>query len=591
MPGTGRIDLAFQDGFVPCLALPAKMTMSENDAAAPAKITRSEWVIVFGVIMVLLGLTAVPYLLAYTTTQPDTVFMGILMNPEDSQTYFAKMLQGLDGHWRYTITFTAESHEPAFLGGFYFLLGHIARWTGWSLEAVWYVSRILSVVVLLVVAYGFIAYFVPDRRTRLTAYLLAVFSAGLGWLLFVLGQPYWLGAFPLDFKMPEAHLFFMSLTFPHIILSTAVILGSFYSVLRAYDYKNQKKGWGFALAAGLLNLCLGILHPLMIYVVILTNSLYWLVLAWRARRILWYEGWVLVVAYALPGLLYLYYGYSLLTNDMLRGWDANSNQSAAITRPWPHYFVAFGPYILLALIFGMQQRQQTMPEKGKWTFLWMWLWAVLILLFIPLNSQRRIIQGVHMPLSILAAAGFVQVVVPWLLATRAVRRLLTNPRYTAVKLSRFITAVFLLIMALSNLYILASTSVSAVIQQPDPLFRTADEVAAVAWLRAENGMSPAPVLLGDYQTGNLVAARAGNQVVVGHWAETIRYADKLAEVAQFYRGETADTWRQALLAQYNVAYVWHGPREQRLGSFSPETAVYLHPVYQNETITIYTVVE
>ena len=565
--------------------------MSENAAALSAKITRSEWGMVAVVIMALLGLTAVPYLLAYTTTQPDTVFMGTLMNPEDSQTYFAKMLQGLDGHWRYTITFTAEPHDPAFLGGFYLLLGHIARWTGASLQMVWHVSRILSVVVLLIVGYGFIAYFVAERRTRLTAYLLAVFSAGLGWLLFALGQPYWLDAFPLDFKMPEAHLFFMSLTFPHIILSTAVILGSFYAMLRAYDYKNQKKGWGFALLAALLNLSLGILHPLMIYVVILTNSLYWLVLAWRARQVLWYEGWVLLVAYGLPGLLYLYYGYSLLSNEILRGWDANSNQSEAITRPWPHYFVAFGPYILLTLIFGMQQRRQTTLRNNKLTFLWMWLWATLILLFIPLNSQRRIIQGVHIPLSILAAAGFVQVVVPWLLSTRAVRRLLTNPRYTVAKLSRFITAVFLLTMSLSNLYILASTSASAVIQQPDPLFRTADEMAAVAWLRAENGTAPAPVLLGDYQTGNLVAARAGNQVVVGHWAETIRYEDKLAAVAQFYNDDTDDGWRQMLLAQYNVAYVWHGPREQQLGSFAPETAVYLHPVYQNDTITIYTVVE
>jgi uncharacterized membrane protein len=116
-------------------------------------------------------------------------------------------------------------------------------------------------------------------------------------------------------------------------------------------------------------------------------------------------------------------------------------------------------------------------------------------------------------------------------------------------------------------------------------------MAAIAWLRAAEGTTPAPVLLGDYQTGNLVAARAGNQVVVGHWAETIRYDDKIAEVAQFYGGETTDAWRQALLADYNVAYVWHGPREQLLGTFAPETAVYLQPVYQNDTITIYTVVQ
>ncbi|MCZ7672656.1 MAG: hypothetical protein M5U34_38830 [Chloroflexi bacterium] len=172
-----------------------------------ARISKPEWVTVLVVTLVMVGITAVPYLLATITAQPGSVFMGALMNPEDSQTYFAKMLQGYDGAWLYTITFTAEAHEPAFLGGFYFLLGHSARWTGLSLETVWQAARTLSLVILMVATYGFIAYFTAERRLRLTAYLLAVFSAGLGWLLFVAGQLYWLDAFPIDFKMPEAHLF------------------------------------------------------------------------------------------------------------------------------------------------------------------------------------------------------------------------------------------------------------------------------------------------------------------------------------------------------------------------------------------------
>ena len=560
--------------------------MSENGSAVAAKTSRSEWGIVLVVTLVMVVITAVPYFLAYTTTQPGSVFMGVLMNPEDSQTYFGKMLQGYDGSWLYTITFTAEPHEPAFLGGFYFLLGHIARWTGLGFEAVWHVARTISVVVLMVVSYGFIAYFVSERRTRITAYLLAVFSAGLGWLLFVVGQSYWLDAFPIDFKMAEAHLFFMSLTFPHVILSTAFLMGSFWCVLQAYVHKSQTKGWVYAVAASVLNLILGILHPLLIYLIVLTGGLYWLVLAWRARKILWVEGFVLVVAYGLPGLLYLYYGYSLLTNDVLRGWDAN--RGGTVSPPWPHFIVAFGLYLLLAGIHAVHQRRHGQKMTANWLFLWVWVLATALLIYAPLNSQRRFIQGVHIPLSILAAAGFIEVVVPWFMSTRPVGKLLTNPRYTEVKLSRFITAVFLLFMALSNLYILASVSTSAVIQQPDPLFRTSDEMDAVAWLRAENGeTSPAAVLLGEYQTGNLVAARAGNQVVVGHWAETIRYDDKVAEVARFYADETGDDWRQELLEQYDVAYVWHGPREQLLGTFAPETAVYLQPVYQNDTITIY----
>ncbi|MEZ4646194.1 MAG: hypothetical protein R3E31_26315 [Chloroflexota bacterium] len=97
------------------------------------------------------------------------------------------------------------------------------------------------------------------------------------------------------------------------------------------------------------------------------------------------------------------------------------------------------------------------------------------------------------------------------------------------------------------------------------------------------------VLLGDYQTGNYVAAQAGQHVVLGHWAETVAYEQKVADVARFYAADTPETWRQQFLQAQRVAYVWYGPREQALGGFDPETAVYLQPIYANTTITIYSV--
>jgi uncharacterized membrane protein len=106
-------------------------------------------------------------------------------------------------------------------------------------------------------------------------------------------------------------------------------------------------------------------------------------------------------------------------------------------------------------------------------------------------------------------------------------------------------------------------------------------------LAAETAVSE--VVLGAYQTGNWVAARAGNRVVLGHWAETVAVGEKETAVSQFFAVATADSWRQALLRRYGIRYVWHGPREQALGTFNPATAPYLHPVYRNDTITLYVV--
>ncbi|MBK8985588.1 MAG: hypothetical protein IPM39_05840 [Chloroflexi bacterium] len=551
----------------------------------PAKVSHKEWGLALLVGLLLVGLTAVPYLLATTTAQPGTVFTGTLMNPEDSQTYFAKMLQGYDGRWLYTIVFTAEPHEPAFLGGFYLFLGHLARWMGLTLTAVWHLARAVSVLLLALAVYGFVAYFVADRRVRLTAFLTAVFGAGLGWLLFLLNQPYWLDTFPVDFKMPEAHLFFTSLTFPHIILSTALLLASFWALLQALAHQDRRRGWLFAILASLINLSLSILHPLLVYLIVLTGSLYWLFLTIRARRILWREGFLLVVALVLPGLLNLYYGYSLLTNEVLRGWDAQ--RETTVSPPWPHWLMAYGPLLLFGGIHVYHQWRAGEKMSARWLFLWTWVLAAALLVYAPLSSQRRFVQGVHVPLSILAAAGFVEVILPWLWQTRPFRAILTHDRYSELGLTRFFIALFLLGISLSNLYVYASVSVSAVIQQPDLLFRPVDEVTAVQWLR-EHGRRTA-VVLADYQSGNYVAAHAGNQVVLGHWAETIDYEGKTAVVAQFYNADTPDSWRRELLQNEAIGYVWHGPREQALGTFDPQNADYLHPIHTQGAITIYQV--
>jgi len=551
----------------------------------PPPVSRKEWGMVLLVGLLLVGITAVPYLLAYLTVQPGMVFTGTLMNPEDTQTYFAKMLQGYDGRWLYTIVFTAEPHSPTFLGGFYFFLGHVARWTGLTLTAVWHLARAVSVLLLAAAVYGFVAYFVTSRRTRLTAFLTAVFGAGLGWLLFLFGQTYWLDAFPVDFKMPEAHLFFSSLTFPHIILSTALLLASFWALLQALTHKDSARGWAFAGLASVINLALSVLHPLLVYLIVLTYGLYWLFLALRARQMLWREGFLLVAALVLPGLLNLYYGYSLLTNEVLRGWDAQ--RESTLSPPWPHWLLAYGPLLLLAGLHAYRQWRSGQKLSAHWLFLWTWVLAAALLVYAPLNSQRRFVQGVHVPLSILAAAGLVEVALPWVLGTRPLRALLIHERYSEQGLTRFFIALFLMVISLSNLYVFASVSTSAVIQQPDLLFRPADEAAAVQWLR-DNAARTA-VVLGEYETGNYVAGQAGNPVVLGHWAETIDYAAKTAVVAQFYDVSASDAWRRDMLDRYRVAYVWYGPRERALGAFDPAAVDYLRLVYDQGTIRIYQV--
>ena len=221
---------------------------------------RREWLVALAIAFVALALAQIPYALGYAFARPGFQFTGILMNPEDAQSYFAKMLQGFDGAWLYTIPFMTEDHAPAFLGGFYLLLGRLARVLGLSLETMWHAARVVCDLGLFLATFDFIARFTRDPSTALrtralwTAYLLALFGSGLGWILFLLNQPYWLDWFPVDFKMPEAHLFFTALTFPHSAFGTTMLLVSLGAVERALT----RASWRAALTASIANLALAI---------------------------------------------------------------------------------------------------------------------------------------------------------------------------------------------------------------------------------------------------------------------------------------------------------------------------------------------
>jgi uncharacterized membrane protein len=160
-----------------------------------------------------------------------------------------------------------------------------------------------------------------------------------------------------------------------------------------------------------------------------------------------------------------------------------------------------------------------------------------------------------------------------------------RPRYSIEGLERLTVVAVIAILALSNVYVLASMSITAAIQKPYPFFREKDEVAAVEWLRNQDGSRTA--VLSAYETGNFIGARAGSPVLVGHWAETVSWEEKIDKTETFYKGETSDGWRIKLLDQYGIGFVWHGSMERLLGDFDPVSADYLFPVYSDGGVDIY----
>ena len=76
---------------------------------------------------------------------------------------------------------------------------------------------------------------------------------------------------------------------------------------------------------------------------------------------------------------------------------------------------------------------------------------------------------------------------------------------------------------------------------------------------------------------------------MGHGPETINSEEKQRLVGQFFDTATSDSWRQALLAEYEIEYLFYGPNERALGNFSPVAAPYVQLVYDNGPVQLYQV--
>jgi uncharacterized membrane protein len=161
---------------------------------------------------------------------------------------------------------------------------------------------------------------------------------------------------------------------------------------------------------------------------------------------------------------------------------------------------------------------------------------------------------------------------------------LRHRSYSPQRMRRFIIFLVLAFTIPSNLYILASLVLTAYLH-PYPFFHERAENEAIEWLEKET--EPAETILTAYGTGSYIPSRINHRVFVGYWAETAQCPAKIAMVERFFQPETQDSWRTEFLKQYDIAYVFYGPRERMLGAFDPATTSYLSPLFANDIVTIY----
>ncbi len=568
---------------------------------------RREWFVAILIALSVTALLQAPYVLGYVLARPGTEYTGLLINVEDGS-YLSAIRQGIHGAWLYYLPFTTEEHAPAFIEVFYLALGHAARVLNLSATMMWHAARVVAALILFVVLYGFIARFLDSPASRRIAYFLAILSAGYDLWRFSFDAANAWEAIPIELRVPEAHIFYSALTYPHFALGIALVLMTFALLLRmmndaqtqfviASEAKQSPSRLGIgsrktlamsqiilAIGAGIGNLLIGMVYPFLIYLMIAVVGVYYLFSIWRRRAMLWRTALLLFVAFAIPAPLFLYYQFVLTTNPVFQIWNAQ----ATTFSPHPlHFVLAFLPLLILAAFAWRPFARMEEARRRAFAFLWLWIGAVALLLYAPITQQRRFVEGVQAPLAILAALGLCDAVLPWLARTRVFVALSQRPNYSAAGLQRLIVVCLIALAGLSSFYVWLSGVALLGFVQPYPLFRPTLELQAMDWLCAHT--SPSDAVLSAYWTGSFIPARAGNRVFVGQRYETIRFEDKRAAAEKFFSAATDDAWRVALLREYSIAYVFWGKAERELGAFDPDRATFLERAFANDQARVYRV--
>ncbi len=535
--------------------------------AGNGDISRSEWRLVAAVTALVLALSFAPSLYGLFHAPPGKTFLWTNeLSARDQYTYLAWMEQSARGRLLTENPFTTEPHRRILFRPFLAAGGFLSRVPGVSLIGAWELMKLLSGAVLLFLIYRWIALFVRRPGERLAPFLVAAFSSGLGWLL---AGP---SVNSTDLWVPESITFLSIHQSPHFAASVALML----IVLITYHNALVRRSALAALPGGIAAFFLAWIHPFDIVTlgVLLSTWTAMIVLLEPAHRGAPIRAIALIALFALPVVARL--RHLLTAEPVFRLWTESIHGESP---PPVAYLCGFGLILPLAAL-GVR-RLVTLPHRGNRACVrpltiaampLIWIAVTTILVYAPFPFQRRLIQGVHIPLALLAGLG--------------VNTLLDRFPLTAHRGGARIAALLVLVALLfpsNGAQIGRDFSAFAAGRAPEYL--DTRYIDAFQWLRRET--DPADAVLSSIQTGHFIPALAGNRVFLGHGELTVDSHNKMAAANRFFRGAMSPDEAEAFVRRTGVTYLFISPAEKMgdadwIGSWDRANRV-----YTNGLISIY----
>ncbi|MBC7527749.1 MAG: hypothetical protein H7308_09375 [Chthonomonadaceae bacterium] len=572
----------------------AETSSSEHEPDLKTK--RSLWGKV-AIVALVLFLSNLPYLYAFLKRE-DRIYLGIGFNFDDVCVYLSWIRQAAGATPLHVFNvFTTQPQNGMIANPLFLLLGLISRVTTLSPILVFHLSRLVFGGLLFWRLEKLLGTLSILSRNHVLIFALVAFSSGLGWLPGLWERD---GiASPIDRWQPEAITFLSLLLNPLFLASLCLQISIFDFLLRAEREKTRLR-IRLSFTAGFLAALLTLIHTYDLISVSLAWSLYGIARlvskGERESKIRLVSSTLIASLLPLPALFWM---IAALRSDAL------FSARAAVETPSPSpLWIALGYGLVSLLAFyallakrvsNIENDLSKQETSSQHLFLSLWSLGQFIALYLPVPFQRKMIQGLHLPLAILAG---VAIPLFW-------ERVMKKGGRTKISFPFFATFA-VAILSLSNLRFLLremSNSDNNLVQTGQHrAYITEPEWKTIEWLRANTkpgeslqalpwlALISAPnsdrrfIGVQDMTLPLLIPALTGLPAYCAHFGETPNFGAKLSNLSSFTSGKMPLEKRLAFKKEMNTTYLLF-TQTPAIVSGSSEIAATAERVFRETTAT------
>lgn len=516
-------------------------------------------------------LTNVVYINYWQRTPTGALYTGANHQAaSDKLVYMSLIQQGREGKLWMRNLHTTEPQQGLLFSPHWYIIGQTGKILHISNLASYQLYRLMLTVVFLCLLYLWLKRLFSRGWDIIGASVFVLFSGGLGWvqllrhpsILQLKSQELFLNM-PVDIYVSEGNTFLNFMQAPLFILSQLLLVAIFYYFVKW----SQERNWRRYLGLGVVTMLLIMVHPYdfpIIAAVIGSWSVWYL-----ART----KDWAIVSKTLLlfAGLVaaWLYNLFIVSREPILASWY---RQNLVYSPPVGQYLWAYGILLLLWLA-GMIYVWRRLRSNSWWILLGIWSTIGMLLLYQPLDINRRFINGWHIALALMAYQGF-----RWLchrVPLMILRRTLVVVCYVAL-MSSFVFNTFL----------------SVLISQDRYYYIQSADLAAIDYLR-QNSTVDDKILTADKFMPFLLTSQLNRLVFRGHEHQTPEAHLKQQQMEWFFaapEGSRAVDNKKEFLQREGISLI---VVDKQFIAVPPDWLAaqdFVRSVYREQGVTIYRVV-